>query len=118
MPAFVKRASETDAPTSGSRFLLPFQRQRLVTQFGPLSTGRATLEITQKMQRNEPPCPETIFRFGVLQLRMYRFETMHFEVIASKVGYLNKPQDRVCVLFILQAKAVRIAILQSGLQGS
>jgi hypothetical protein len=49
---------------------------------------------------------------------MYRFETMHFEVIASKVGYLNKPQDRVCVLFILQAKAVRIAILQSGLQGS
>jgi len=57
------------------------------------------------------PCPETIFRFGVLQLRLHRFEILHFEVVASKVGYLNILQDRVCALFILQAKAVRIALL-------
>ena len=66
------------------------------------------------MQCNEPPCPETIFRFGVLQLRLHWFETIHLEVVASEVGYLNILQDRVCALFTLQAKAVRIVLVQFG----
>jgi hypothetical protein len=36
-------------------------------------------------------------------------------VVASKVGYFNILQDHVCALFILQAKAVRITLLQFGL---
>jgi hypothetical protein len=90
------------------------QRQRLGTQFGPSRTGNPG-NHTKNTQCNEPPCPETIFRFGVLQLRLHRFETMHFEVVASKVRYLNILQDRVCALFILQAKAVRIVVVQFGL---
>jgi hypothetical protein len=59
--------------------------------------------------------PKTIFRFGVLQFRLHRFERLHLEVVASEVGYLNMLQDRVCALFILQAKAVRIVEVQFGL---
>jgi hypothetical protein len=55
----------------------------------------------------------SIFRFGVLQLRLHRCETIHLEVVASKAGYLNILRDRVCALFILQAKAVRIALSPS-----
>jgi hypothetical protein len=73
--------------------------------------GQATPENHTKNAVHEPPCPETIFKFEVLQLQLYRFETMHFEVVASKVGYLNILQDRIYALFILQAKAVRIALL-------
>jgi len=40
---------------------------------------------------------------------------MYFEVVPSKVGYLNILQDCVCDLFILQVKVVRIALLQFGL---
>ena len=40
---------------------------------------------------------------------------MHFEVVKSKVGYLNILQDRVYTLFICQAKVVQIALLQFGL---
>ena len=40
---------------------------------------------------------------------------MHLEVVASKVGYLNILQDRVYALFILQAKAVRLALVFFGL---
>jgi hypothetical protein len=36
-------------------------------------------------------------------------------MVASQVGYLNILQDRVCALVILQAKAVRIIIMQFGL---
>ncbi len=84
---------------------------------GPNSAPSRTCNsgITQKMRCKEPPCPETIFRFGVLQLRLHRFETMHVEVVAFKVGYLNILQDRVCALFILQAEAVRIVVVQFGL---
>jgi hypothetical protein len=35
-------------------------------------------------------------------------------MVASEVGYLNILQDRVCALFILQAKAVRIVVVQFG----
>jgi hypothetical protein len=87
-------------------------RQRQGAEFRPFPTpapwdpnsappGRATPEITQKMQCNEPPCPETVFRFGVLQLQLYRFEITHFEVVATKVGYLDILQNRMCALFIL-----------------
>jgi hypothetical protein len=48
-------------------------------------------------------------------LRLHRFETIHLEVVASEVGYLNILQDRVCALFTLQAKAVRIIVVQFGL---
>lgn len=48
-------------------------------------------------------------------MRLHRFDGLHLEVVAFKVGYLNLLQDRVCALFILQAKAVRIALLQFGL---
>jgi hypothetical protein len=40
---------------------------------------------------------------------------MHLEVVASKVGYLNILQDRVCALFILQAKAGRVLVGQCRL---
>jgi hypothetical protein len=102
-------AGITDAPASGSR-ILPIPN---TSAMGPNSAppGWATPKSHKKMQCNEPPFPEAIFRFGVLQLRLHRFETIYFEVVASKVGYLNILQDRVCALFILQAKAVRIALL-------
>jgi hypothetical protein len=54
------------------------------------------------------PC--NYFRFGVLQLRVGRFETLHLEVITSAVQYLSILQDSVCALFIVQAKVVRIAL--------
>jgi hypothetical protein len=63
---------------------------------------RVNPEITPKCSAtNHPAYLETIFRFGVLQLRLHRFERLHLEVVASKVGYLNMLQDRVCALFIL-----------------
>ena len=55
------------------------------------------------------------FRFGVLQWRLHRFETIHLEVIGSEVGYVNILQDRVCALFTLQAKAVRNVLRYFGL---
>jgi len=55
-----------------------------------------------KMQCNELPVSlETIFRFGVLRLRLHRFETIHLEVVTSKVRYLNILQDHVYALFTL-----------------
>lgn len=36
-----------------------------------------------------------IFRLGVLQLRLHRFEITHLEVVASRVGYLKVLQDRI-----------------------
>ena len=57
---------------------------------------------------NHPAYLETIFRFGVLQLRLHWFEKPHLEVVASKVGYLNILQDCICALFILQAKVDRV----------
>ena len=101
------------------------QRQRLRTQFGPSltlarrrvisSTSKSPQNAVQRITLGEQAYPEIIFRFGVLQLRLHRIEGMHLEVVASEVGYLNILQGRVCALFILQAKAVRIALLQFGL---
>jgi hypothetical protein len=54
---------------------------------------------------------QSILLFGVLQLRVYRLERLHLEVIASKVLYLNILHNSISALFILKAKAVRIAAM-------
>jgi hypothetical protein len=41
----------------------------------------------------------TIFRFGVLQLRVDRVERLHLQVIAFEVYYFNILQDNVHALF-------------------
>jgi len=76
----------------------------------PLKHRTGNPEITQKKQLRN-----SIFRFGVLQLRLHWFETIHLEVVASEVGYLNILQDCVCALFTLQAKTVRIVVVYFGL---
>jgi hypothetical protein len=54
--------------------------------------------------------PKTIFRFGVLQLRVGRVEILHLKVIASKVYYFNILQVNVRALFILQAKVLLVVV--------
>jgi hypothetical protein len=54
--------------------------------------------------------PKTIFRFGVLQLRVGRVEILHPRVIASEVYYFNILQVSVRALFILQAKVLLVAV--------
>jgi hypothetical protein len=58
---------------------------------------------------------ETIFRFGVLQLRVDGVEIVHLRVIASEVYYFNILQDNVRALFILQAKVGRVLVGQCRL---
>jgi hypothetical protein len=64
---------------------------------------------------------ETIFRFGVLQLRVEllrveqlrvdRVKILHPRVIASELHYFNMLQDSVRALFILQARALLAGVL-------
>jgi hypothetical protein len=59
--------------------------------------------------------PITIFRFGVLQLRVDRVERQHLKVIAFEVYSLNILQDNVRALFMLQAKVGRVLVGQCRL---
>ena len=100
--------------------ILPF---RTASALGPNSAPQAQDGQPRKSHKkcsatNHPVSKLTsklyfsIFRFGVLQLRLHRFETIHREVVTSELEYLNILQDRVCALFALQAKAVRIVVIQ------
>jgi hypothetical protein len=104
--------SQIDRPASGSRILPILNASGLGPQFGPSSTGRATPESHKNGTTQSVSFSKLYFRFRVLQLRLHRFKTIHLEVVVSEVGYLNILQDRVCALFILQAKAVRIVVVQ------
>jgi hypothetical protein len=64
--------------------------------------GHRTEQVTRSiLGRDTFWSPGSISVFGVLQLRVYRFGRLHFEVLASKVQHLHILQDGVCALFIL-----------------
>jgi len=70
------------------------QHQRHGTQFGPSMTDNPGYHQKHCNLTNHP-APK-LFSRRVLHLRLQRFETIHFEVFASEVGYLNILQDCVC----------------------
>jgi hypothetical protein len=60
---------------------------------------------------------ETIFRFGVLQLRVGRVEILHPRVIASEVHNFNILQNSVRALFIRQARVLSAVVLELRVLG-
>jgi hypothetical protein len=87
-------------PRRGTRILLYSLRQRngCARALGPIRPSSTISET------NHPAYLETIFRFGVLQLWLHRFERLHLEVVASKVGYLNILQDCICAYSYFKPK--------------
>jgi len=59
----------------------------------------------------------TIFRSGVLQLRVDQVDILHYRVIGPEVHYFNILQDSIRALFILQARALSAIVLQLGEKG-
>src|SRR5882757_5931053 len=89
--------SEMDTPALESR-ILPIPN---VSALGPGFSSSSTISQTGKPRThtkcgatNHPVsklahCEYFFYRFGVLRLRLHRFETIYLEVAASDVGHLN-----------------------------